>query len=398
MSQSKSNRLYYMDYLKILMTLLVVIHHIARAYGPWGFWYYKEPPSSLIPGFIPFFAINAGFLMSFFFFLSGFFMGGSYDRKGPKGFAQDRNRRFLVPLMIFVLIIMPIQMYTHYIFVRNYASIPFFEYYGQFYLGFGEQPSDWAGPYWPDIQLGHIWFLEHLLFYGLFYQIWRRIQAQKGTTPALKLSPRTEISVPSDKVIMVTLIFLIGITFCIRIISPLNKWIGLFEFIQIEFAHLPHYIAFLFFGIAAYRHHWIDQISKRRGYIWLSIGIITALIMYLIYAIAPFDYDLIVGGVTWASLLYTSWETVLLFSLVIGILVLFREKWNVPNESWQKVSNTTYLVYLIHVPIILCFQYLFARVLFPTSVKFIIVAICSIPIIFLIAWWLKKRGGIFRFW
>ena len=77
----------------------------------------------------------------------------------------------LIPLVIFVLIIIPIEQYLFYINFWGYEQITFFNYYLDIYLGFGEKPIGWTGPSWPDIQMAHLWFIEHLLFYGAFYSL-----------------------------------------------------------------------------------------------------------------------------------------------------------------------------------------------------------------------------------
>jgi len=71
---------------------LVVIHHIAIGYGGGGDWGIKEiPTDGISPILLTLFNIlNQSFFMSLFFLLSGFFIPGAYDKKGPITFIKDR--------------------------------------------------------------------------------------------------------------------------------------------------------------------------------------------------------------------------------------------------------------------------------------------------------------------
>lgn len=45
--------------------------------------------------------------MALFFFLSGLFTPGSYDRKGPAHFLLDRSLRLLLPTAVYIIFIVP---------------------------------------------------------------------------------------------------------------------------------------------------------------------------------------------------------------------------------------------------------------------------------------------------
>jgi hypothetical protein len=49
--------------------------------------------------------------------------------------------------------------------------MPFFVYYRDVYFGLGEQPAGWTGPSWPDLQFGHLWFVQHLLVFALWESV-----------------------------------------------------------------------------------------------------------------------------------------------------------------------------------------------------------------------------------
>ena len=105
-----SGRLYYMDNLRIFLSLLVVAHHWALANGAPGDWYTGEsnlgPFGTLVLS--QFVAVNQAFFMGFFFLISGYMIPGSYDRKGGRRFLKERAIRLGIPLLGYFFILSPL--------------------------------------------------------------------------------------------------------------------------------------------------------------------------------------------------------------------------------------------------------------------------------------------------
>jgi len=103
-------RLFYIDNLRILLIVLVVLHHLAITYGAPGDWPYREGQPDMVASvvFALFGAINQAFIMGFFFMISGFFTPGSYDRKGGGPFLKDRLLRLGIPVLFYIVIIDPL--------------------------------------------------------------------------------------------------------------------------------------------------------------------------------------------------------------------------------------------------------------------------------------------------
>ena len=76
-------REYYLDNLKVFLTVLVIFHHAGQAYGNGGGWAYQPSnPDEFLPWIWHFFAVNAGFFMGLFFLL--IFLGeGGKILSGP---------------------------------------------------------------------------------------------------------------------------------------------------------------------------------------------------------------------------------------------------------------------------------------------------------------------------
>jgi len=65
-------RLYFVDHIKVALTMLVIAHHASQAYTPLGgAWVISNPTKSAV--LMPTAAVNAAFFMGLFFLISGFF-------------------------------------------------------------------------------------------------------------------------------------------------------------------------------------------------------------------------------------------------------------------------------------------------------------------------------------
>lgn len=166
---AKDPRLDWLDTLRIALTILVVAHHSAQAYGPADWWYVEDGPRAGILATLS--ALDGAFFMSLFFFVSAYFVPASYSRRGGRSFVRGRLLRLGVPVLAGALTLVPGLMYAYYVHYRGYPEISFPRYFADVYLGLGERPGDWSGPSWPDLQFGHLWFFQNLLAYSLLYAL-----------------------------------------------------------------------------------------------------------------------------------------------------------------------------------------------------------------------------------
>ena len=106
----KRARLYFVDNLRILLIILLVLHHLAITYGHSGMWYYLDgrPDDLAVLVATLFTAVNQAFFLAFFFMISGYFTPGSYHRKGSWPFLKDRLLSLGIPLLFYIVFIDPL--------------------------------------------------------------------------------------------------------------------------------------------------------------------------------------------------------------------------------------------------------------------------------------------------
>ncbi|HLN65592.1 MAG TPA: acyltransferase family protein [Symbiobacteriaceae bacterium] len=375
------SRLFYLDTLKVALTMLVVLHHVGQAYGPTGgFWYVDDPVSFRPLG--PFFRVNASFFMGLFFFLSAYFLPATIDRKGAGPFLKDRLMRLGVPIVLFLLTLIPLMTWASFNHFRG-GNLPFGEYCTQVWLGLGTKPPGWTGPAWPELNFGHLWFIEHLLVYAAVYAAWRAFYRNPGAGARRLIAP------PGDLALLGYAVAMAAVTYVVRIPYPIDKWVGILGFIQAEPAHLPQYASLFVLGVAAYRNDWLQRFDTKVGYRWLALGAGLVVLHFSLtltghwYGVMPRFLDLL-------------WECLVCVSLSAGLITLFREKLNgdLPVGKW--LAANAYGAYLFHIPVLVLLQYAVLPLQAGGLVKFLLVSAAAVPFSFLVTDALRRIPGATR--
>ncbi|CAM2006859.1 acyltransferase family protein [Acanthopleuribacter pedis] len=366
-----TSRLGYLDNLRIFVTILVVAHHAGQAYGPTGGdWPIFEEVRA--PWLLPFFATNAAWFMGLFFLLSGYFTPASFDRKGAKAFLKDRFVRLGLPIVLFWSPILGIYEYraaqTEQSFVTWFVT--------DYVLG-------------ANMEVGHLWFLVHLLFYSLAYAAWRRWRG--SATTAGTAAPTTGQLVAYGLALTV-------VTYLVRIGFPIDRWIWIAGVFPSEVAHLPQYLSLFFIGITAGRNRWFETISARFGLqlFGIAIALVAFVYLYLLVIRNYVSFGFETGGPSWGSFRYSLLEAAICISMCLGLPVFFREALNRQNDFLKQLAAGAYTVYIIHFLILVTIQGLLLRFALSPTTKFAVATLTATALCFLCAHLLRKVPGLTR--
>ena len=329
-------RLYYLDTLKVMLTILVVFHHAAEAYSPYSAWVYKPSnKEEMMPLIWHFNSVNAAFFMGLFFFIAGYFVPRSYDKQGIWMFVKKKLLRLGIPV----------------VFVTAFLT---------FATG--------------QLEVGHLWYVESLLLFCLVYALVR-----KFVSP---IQVKSYISLV--ELLAVALVMGVGGYF-IRQISPQDNWIWLLGFIHIEPAHYLQYVIMFILGVLAYRGQWLTGMNNRTGAISLLIG----------SALAIGDYVRNDGA--WNNFVcqwFGIYESLLCVFFSVGLLWLFREFVNGTNAFQNWCSQQAYGAYIVHLFVLLAIQNATDGIMLPGIVKFIIIGSVASVISFIITYLFRLVPGV----
>jgi len=366
-------RLFYVDNLRILLIVLVVLHHLAITYGAPGDWPYREGQPDMVASvvFALFGAINQAFMMGFFFMISGFFTPGSYDRKEAGPFLKDRLLRLGIPVLFYIVIIDPLVVYALVVNVRGFEG-SFLKFLTRFIENYG------------SLGVGPLWFVELLLIFNIFYVLWQRLATPAGH------QPQRESKTPGNMAIAAFALFLGLVTFIVRILVPVG-WE--FKLLGLRFPHFPQYLSLFVIGIIAYRRNWLQGISDAMGKVWLTITIITFVLLPITLVaggamegnIAPF-----VGGFHWQAFFKAVWDQFICMGMVITMLVWFRRSFNHQGTVAKAMSASAYTAYIIHQPVLVFLGLTLRGISLYPLIKFALVAPVAVVLCFLLSNYIRK--------
>jgi hypothetical protein len=339
-----SKRAVYLDSVRILLSVLVILHHIAASYGPPGVWYYNEPPSG--PGSVLAFtflmAINQAFFMGLFFLLAGYFVPPSLARKGPRAFLRDRLLRLGVPLVVYVVAINPL--------VCRLAG------------GDGWQ----LGP-------GPMWFVEVLLVFTLAYVAARPFVPAVGAIPVSKASTSA-------------LALAMGAgSFLIRIWSPVNEWLA---FPTLQPAHATQYACLFVAGAWASGSDLARRVSPALTRYWrraILVATVPAVLAFLSTDVpgdGKTNLEALIGGATWQSLATALWEQVVAVGVITNLLRAFGGRRSEPGPVLSSAAASTYTVYIVHPIVVVALALALRDVPIPSLGKFLVAAPIAVVALF----------------
>ncbi len=347
-------RLLFIDNIRWVMIMLVLSMHAAVTYGGHGSWYVKEPAHLGLAQDLTILTYQLflqSFFMGFLFFIAGYFVPAAYDKKGAARFLRDRAYRLGLPSLLFMLVIQPLTVY--YVADLYDKDQSFLSAY-KGYILHGRVLSG-SGP---------LWFCVALLFFCLVYAGWRvfasdrpRLSALLGSRAAVPGDLRTSASpirpTPFPRgIIIAGLIGLITLsTFLVRIPWPMGT-----SFYNMQFCYFSQYIAFFIAGTLAYRHSWLSTLTKKTSKRWGFIGLFGGLAIWctlIAMNISAKSFHPFEGGWHWQSFGMCAIDALAGTGISIGLLGLFREKFNRQGRWAVFFSASAFAVYVFHTPILI---------------------------------------------
>lgn len=367
-----TSKLFYIDNLKVALTVLVVLHHTFITYGAPGGWYFTDKTThtgAIIPMSL-FVAVNQSFFMGLFFFISAYFTASSLQKKSAARFTADRLKRLGVPLVFYSFILSPVLSYIVYRFAEGH-QVTYLQYLGGF--------DGW-------IDFGVLWFVAALLLFSLIFVLINsmiRPQSQQ-----LK-------KVPSAFSIIIFAAALGLISYIVRMVFPIG-WI--LKPVGFQLGHFAQYIGMFWMGIIASRNNWLNSFDIKTGrlFAWLSAFMIFAVFpaIYFIKESTHSSIETFSGEGYWQSLMYAFWEQFTGIFIMAALLIIAKHKWTGQSAVGKSMSRAAFGVYIFHPLVLISLSV--AAISWPMdpAYKLLIVGPLAVTGSFLLSMMLLKVPGV----
>ncbi len=352
---NKKVKFLYVENLRIILSALVVVVHVACTYGGPGGWSYVERGAGLL-SIVPLTVINAtsqSFFMGMFFFFGAYFTHLSFQKKGVVHFVKDRFFRLVIPLFLTWFFISPLTRYIAWpVKHPDAARLSFTEIWlsGQ---GFGH---------------GVMWFAEVLIYFTVLYIIAYTL------LPWLRKKKKLPIPKIKSKHILIGSLLLGLVTFFVRLEFPLFRN---YYSLHYDFGHFPQYIILFALGVIAARYSsdYLLSFKQAKRWMWFSLFMIFVVFSLIFVVGNAYESNIrpFLGGFTWQSLAYSVWEQVTGIAIMVTLIGLFRAKWNRQNKFSAHLSGSAYAVYVFHPPILVAISVMLANWEALHLVKFLVV-------------------------
>ncbi len=353
---------YGIDHIRILLTILVIFHHVAIVYGGAGDWYWTQANAPKLH-LVAFNTINQSFFMGFFFLLSGYFARASIDKKGAFIFIKVRLIRLGIPLLVYFFVISPF-------------TVALAGYRDSSLLA---QTITVMKAY--EFEPGPLWFVFTLILLScVLFSVYARFPKFNG-----KLE-----EAPNFFVLLVILLCIGLFTFFVRQFIPVGE-----TFIWLQLGYFPMYIVLFGVGVYAYPERALYSIKLKTVTMWLptSLGLIAALPFLMIYKPGDGDFE---GGMNLNALLYALWEPLTACGIILSSLYLFTNKVNKPKKITLILSPLAYCMFIIHPPVVVSVSRFLSDWITFYPINIILNASASVILCAIVSWLILKLPYVSR--
>lgn len=362
--QSRSD---FLDRIRVVLTILVILHHTAIMYGAEGGWYLRYKPDSTLSGALLtlFCGVNQSFFMGMFFLLAGCFTPRSFETKGAKKFMLDRVLRLGLPILVFGFLLGPLS------------------------IALAETPAAFNVPsFWwyllskLTFNIGPLWFAYALLIFSAIYVVLR--QASRHLAWQIPLT-----SLRHSNIMLMLLMCGLG-SFLLRLWVPTGQERGL-----LQIGYFSSYILLFSIGCAAAKTRLLEQIEKKLALPWAWISLLTIPSLFIYAAMSgafkgvPFELH---GGWSWPVVFYAFWEPFVACGIILSLLWRSRVS-TAPWKMWNRLAPLTYAAFIVHAPIVVGLGTWMTSWQQYSLAMFVLVGASSLTASFVLASFLVKLPG-----
>ncbi len=381
-------RTVYMDNLRTLMILTIVIFHSALSYTtmlPW--WFVLDNKNSQVVD------ISAIFLDCYqipvLFLLAGYFSLSSLQKYGTVTFIIKKARKLVIPLVLLSILYTPVMPFIRHT-INTANPIGYFDYLKKYLasmLDFGivifADMSD-TQQYADIFTLSHLWFLSVLFVIfclaAAVYKIGLQGKMRNRTT-----EPNRHAFLITGGIIAVA-ISISGFFIFDWV------WIKAGTFFMCQPLRMPVYIGLFFLGMYGYESNWFKQRISGTPWKWLALSLILFACVSACSEKMWVHPDKSNGVLILLNGFFRSFVTI---AFVLFFLNFAKKYLNRTNTVLTLLKNHSYELFLLHLPITVMLQLWFAKFNLPIIAKVLLVSVLSMSVSLIVSVLFYKRIQMF---
>ena len=379
-SQSRNNRIHSLDSLRAIMMLLGLVLHSAITYqvvNQISIWPLKDPITHISHDYIVSFIHT--FRMQIFFLIAGFFAAMLFYERKLLEMIKNRVERIVFPFIVFLFLLWPIVVFSfgssELLIAGNHNTLEMVISIGEFF-SFNSFSNLFI--LIPENTF-HLWFLYYLLLITSISIILALVfQRFPSITHCIShvfnwLIARVLTGLIVFSIITATVYILIGSWSVDTSISLIPN-----------FHILIYYFVFYIVG-------WILFKSKHLLYTFMKYDLISMILAVVLFSI----YFFMNHGFTYISHIII--KSIMVWLFIFGITGLFIRYTSSYSAIMRYISDASYWVYLIHLPLTAIIPGLISDWRIPVSIKFLLVFIITSLLCFLSYHFLVRGTFIGKF-
>jgi ABC-type multidrug transport system ATPase subunit len=351
------DRLHSLDAVRAFALLAGIVLHASMSFFPLAGgtpWLVADSYQSSIPQGV-FYVIHI-FRMATFYFIAGFFAHMAFHRKGAAGFLRDRAKRILVPLLVGWATMGPLVVLALILGIKLSGS---------------EAPPARNLPKL-DFPLFHLWFLYYLL---MLYAV--ILLVRWGFVKFLDAGGRIRNRIDGWLCRWVqgygaSLILAAPVAVCLYFTPNWILWLGIPTPDISLTPQIPSLVAYgpaMAFGWLLHRQMDLLQVWKRRWLLHLTVAVAATVFSYRLVASTS---DPAMEVPDSLKLTYAVCYCIAIWNWVFAIVGMTLRFFSGASAARRYVSDSSYWLYLTHLPLVMALQAVMMQWNLHWSVKFLL--------------------------
>lgn len=364
-SNIKTERQYYIDWLRIILITSVFLFHIGMVFNTWPWHIKNDVQYGGMLKQVMIFLHN--WRMPLLFMVSGAGTFYAVGKMTPGQYLSERARRLLVPLCVGVFTLVPVQVYIEKI--NEYDSL--ISFYTHMFDGiYPEGNFSWH----------HLWFIVYLFVIALFISPFLNLLRSSRTMNFVSKLEKVMCKPFGMNIVIIPLLLsqvVLRNFFETETNALVNDW-----------ASFTYYVIFFLAGFLLIPRKSISEAIQKYRLLYLAETIVATAVMFKGPALAGTER----GG----ELIYDISAIILSWTCAVTAIGYARRYLNHNSQLRKNANEAIYPFYLLHQPVIVVTAYMVVGLDIALLWKVLIITLSSFTLIVSFYWFVIRPSNLFR--